>query len=112
MHYDKDCTPVKPGPKAKADIKAAAKPACHPFDPNCAKFSSPAGGAASGTVKDGIILPDPHCDPEFDANCKLRRAPAPAAAEEEEEPAADQPAQEAAAPRLEDFLKGVMSRSK
>ncbi|XP_074545221.1 actinodin2 isoform X2 [Halichoeres trimaculatus] len=122
VHYDKDCTPVKPGSKAKADIKAPAKapakPACHPFDPNCGKFAKPSGIVASKPSKDGIILPDPDCDPEFDYNCRLRRAePAeaadePAAAEAAEEKAADEPAMEAAVPRFEDFLRGYMRQHK
>uniref|UniRef100_A0A3B4X9T3 Actinodin2 n=1 Tax=Seriola lalandi dorsalis TaxID=1841481 RepID=A0A3B4X9T3_SERLL len=84
VHYDKDCTPVRSGTEAKADIKAPAKPACHPFDPNCNKFASPSGVEAPKPGKDGIILPDPDCDPEFDYNCRLRR-----------EKAADEPAKEA-----------------
>lgn len=111
VHYDKDCTPVESGPKAKADIKAPAKPFCHPYDPNCGKIVSPAAVEApkASSVKDGIILPDPDCDPEFDYNCRLRRAE-PAAADD---PAADEPAKEAAAaPRFEDFLRGVMRQHK
>ncbi|XP_041658944.1 actinodin2 [Cheilinus undulatus] len=117
VHYDKDCTPVKSGSEAKADIKAPAKPACHPFDPSCGKFAKPSGVVASKPSKDGIILPDPDCDPEFDYNCRLRRAePAEAADEpaaaETEEKAADEPAREAAVPRFEDFLRGVMRQHK
>ncbi|KAM7379561.1 hypothetical protein PAMP_005107 [Pampus punctatissimus] len=107
VHYDKDCTPLESGPKAKADIKAPAKPFCHPFDPKCGKFASPANVEAQKPGKDGIILPDPHCDPEYDYNCRLRRVE-PAAASEEK--AADEPAKETTAPRFEDFLRGVMSR--
>ncbi|XP_047446393.1 actinodin2 [Mugil cephalus] len=111
VHYDKDCTPVKSGPKAKADIRAPAKPFCHPYDPNCGKFASPSGAEPP---KDGVILPDPDCDPEYDFNCRLRRAePAAAAADE---PAADEPAKEApaaaAVPNFEDFLRGVMRQHK
>lgn len=105
VHYDKDCTPVKPGAEAKADIRAAAKPACHPYDPNCGKSVSPSGAEPP---KDGIILPDPNCDPEYDFNCRLRRAEPAAAADEA---AADEPAKEAA-PRFEDFLKSVMGQHK
>ncbi|XP_044076988.1 actinodin2 [Siniperca chuatsi] len=115
VHYDKDCTPVKSGPEAKADIKAPAKPFCHPFDPNCGKFASPSGAEAPGTSKDGIILPDPDCDPEFDYNCRLRRAEPAAVADEPaaaEEKAADEPAKEAAVRRFEDFLRDAMSQYK
>lgn len=120
VHYDKDCTPVESGPKAKADIKAPAKPLCHPFDPNCGKFVSPSAVEAPKPGKDGIILPDPDCDPEYDYNCRLRRAEPAAAADEPtavEEKAADEPAKEAAVPqaavpRFEDFLRGVMSQYK
>ncbi|XP_065810320.1 actinodin2 [Labrus bergylta] len=118
VHYDKDCTPVKSGSEAKADIKAPAKPACHPFDPNCGKFAAPSGIFASKPSKDGIIMPDPDCDPEFDYNCRLRRAePAeaadePAAAAAVEEKAADEPAKEAPVPRFEDFLRDFMSQHK
>lgn len=66
---------------------------------------------ASKPSKDGIILPDPDCDPEFDYNCRLRRSE-PAVADE---PAADEPAKEtpvpqSAVPRFEDFLKSVMNQ--
>ncbi|XP_036940273.1 actinodin2 [Acanthopagrus latus] len=111
VHYDKDCIPVKSGPEAKASIKAPAKPLCHPFDPSCGKFASPSNVEAPKPGKDGIILPDPNCDPEFDYNCRLRRAePAEAADEPAKEAAADEPAKEAAAPRFEEFLKAVMDQ--
>ncbi|XP_035861546.1 actinodin2 [Sander lucioperca] len=115
VHYDKDCTPVKSGPEAKADIKAPAKPFCHPFDPNCGKFASTSGVEAPKPDKDGIILPNPDCDPEYDYNCRLRR-PKPAAVADEpaaaEDKAADEPAKEVAVQRFEDFLRGVMSQHK
>uniref|UniRef100_A0A3P8W794 Actinodin2 n=1 Tax=Cynoglossus semilaevis TaxID=244447 RepID=A0A3P8W794_CYNSE len=111
VHYDKDCIPVKSGPEAKADIKGQTSLSCHPYDPNCFKFSSPSALVASKPSKDGIILPDPDCDPEFDYNCRLRRSE-PAVADE---PAADEPAKEtpvpqSAVPRFEDFLKSVMNQ--
>lgn len=108
VHYDKDCIPVKSGPEAKASIKAPAKPLCHPFDPSCGKFASPSNVEAPKPGKDGIILPDPNCDPEFDYNCRLRRAEP--ADEPAKEAAADEPAKEAAAPRFEEFLKAVMDQ--
>lgn len=113
VHYDKDCIPVESEPEAKAEIKAPAKPFCHPFDPNCGKFTSRSSAKAPKSREDGIILPDPDCDPEYDYNCRLRRAE-PAAAERK---AADEPAREAtvpqsAVPRFEDFLRGVMSKYK
>uniref|UniRef100_A0A3Q3KZ52 Actinodin2 n=1 Tax=Mastacembelus armatus TaxID=205130 RepID=A0A3Q3KZ52_9TELE len=113
VHYDKDCTPVESDPEAKANIKAPAKPFCHPFDPNCGKFSSPPSTKALKPGQAGIILPDPNCDPEYDYNCRLRRAE-PVTAEEK---AADEPAKEdsvpqSAVPRFEDFLRGVMSQHK
>ncbi|KAM8838423.1 actinodin2 [Synchiropus picturatus] len=116
VHYDKDCTPVESSPKSKskADIKAPAKPLCHPFDPSCGKFASPADLQAPKAGADGIILPDPDCDPEFDYNCRLRRAE-PAADQPAEQPAADEPAKAAtaaAAPSFDDFLKSVMSQRK
>lgn len=117
VHYDKDCTPVESGPEAEADIQAPAKPFCHPFDPNCGKIVAPAAAVAAkapkaSSIKDGIILPHPDCDPEFDYNCRLRRAE-PAAAAADETAAADEPAKEAAAaPRFEDFLRGVMRQHK
>ncbi|KAI4810199.1 hypothetical protein KUCAC02_019040, partial [Chaenocephalus aceratus] len=114
VHYDKDCTPLKYGSAAKANIKAPAKPFCHPFDPNCGKFAAgPSAVQAPKPSNDGIILPDPDCDPEMDFNCRLRRAqPAAAAADEpavaDEPVAAAEPA--AAMPNFEDFLRGVMSK--
>lgn len=116
VHYDKDCTPVESGPKAKADIKGPAKPFCHPFDPSCNRFSSPPVVDAPNPAVDGLILPHPDCDPEYDYNCRLRRAgPAavadePAAAAEGE--AADEPIKEAPVPRFEDFLRGVVRQHK
>lgn len=105
---------MKSGPKA--DVKAPAKPFCHPFDPKCSKFSAPSTIEAPGSSKDGIILPHPDCDPEYDYNCRLRRAePAAAAADEPvaaEESAADEPAKEAPVPSFEDFLRGVMRKHK
>lgn len=114
---------MKAGDEAKADIKAPPKPFCHPFDPNCGKFASPANVEAPKPGKDGIILPDPNCDPEYDYNCRLRRAE-PAAVDEPvaaepaaEEKVADEPVQEApaplfAVPRFEDFLRGYLSQYK
>lgn len=115
VHYDKDCTPVKSGPEAKADIKAPAKPFCHPFDPNCGKFASPSSVESPKPGKDGIILPDPHCDPEYDYNCRLRRAEPVAVADEPaaaEDKAADEPSKETTVPRFEDFLRGIMRQHK
>lgn len=114
VHYDKDCTAVESGPKAQAAPPAPPKPFCHPFDPNCGKIvsSAPAAVAApkGSTVKDGIILPHPDCDPELDYNCRLRRADDTPAADQPAAPA-DQPPQEpAAALRFEDFLRGVMAQ--
>ncbi|XP_060940577.1 actinodin2 [Limanda limanda] len=118
VHYDKDCTPLKSGSEAKADIKAPAKPLCHPFDPTCGKFASPSGVASATPRGHGIILPDPDCDPEVDYNCRLRHAE-PAAADQAaaDQAAADQPAEEtpvpqSAVPRFEDFLKSVMNQHK
>lgn len=104
VHYDKDCIPLKSISEAKADIMAAAEPFCHPYDPSCNKFASPSSAKAMKSREDGIILPDPDCDPEYDYNCRLRRAK-PAAAS-----AADESAKEAAVPRFEDFLRGIMSQ--
>lgn len=113
VHYDNGCIPVKSEPEVKADIKAPAEPFCHPYDPNCGKFTSRSGAGAPKSREDGVILPDPDCDPEYDYNCRLRRAE-PAVAEKE---AADEPAKEATAtqsqvPHFEDFLRGVMSKYK
>ncbi|XP_054452746.1 LOW QUALITY PROTEIN: actinodin2 [Anoplopoma fimbria] len=110
VHYDKDCTPVRSGSEAKSDIKAPAEPSCHPFDPNCVKFAGPSGVQAPKPHKDGLILPDPDCDPEYDYNCRLRRAEPAAVADEPA--AADEPAKEAAVPLFDDFLRGVMSQHK
>lgn len=113
VHYDKDCTPVASGPKAKAAITAPAKPFCHPFDPSCNKFSSPANAEAPKAAGDGVILPHPDCDPEYDYNCRLRRAkPAAATATAAEGTAADEPAKETPGRRFEDFLRGVMRQHK
>ncbi|KAJ3595706.1 hypothetical protein NHX12_005009 [Muraenolepis orangiensis] len=134
VHYDKDCVAVDGGPKAKAAVRAPATPYCHPFDPSCGKFSSPAAVAAvaapapvkaAAAGQGDIILPHPDCDPEVDYNCRLRRVkpvPAVAAADEPasadeptsaEEPAAAAPAavntRSHAAPTFEQFLSGYRS---
>ncbi|KAM4729147.1 actinodin2 [Anableps anableps] len=114
IHYDKACTPIKSG------SEAPDAPFCHPYDPNCGKFTPPAGIEAPKTGKDAIILPDPDCDPDYDYNCRLRRAEPVASADEpiaDEENGADEPAREAAVqksavPRFEDFLRGVLSQHK
>ena len=112
MFYDKDCTPL-----TSADKDAKPKDDCHPYDPSCGRSGaqpSTGGKAASGKAKDGIIMPDPDCDPEMDYNCRLRRAEEPNddPAQKEEAPAdapADAPAApEHAMPRFEDFLRGYM----
>ncbi|XP_077380674.1 actinodin2 [Festucalex cinctus] len=110
VHYDKDCTPAHPHQKAKAPTE----PRCHPFDPTCAKFAAPSAVRARAPGKGGIVLPDPHCDPELDYNCRLRRADA-----DEGEKAADQHAQEvtkkatkSGVHHFEDFLRGIMSQHK
>ncbi|XP_054614633.1 actinodin2 isoform X3 [Dunckerocampus dactyliophorus] len=105
VHYDKDCTPLESYAKAKADIQAPAEPLCHPFDPTCAKFVAPPAVRAQKAATGGIIFPDPDCDPEFDYNCRLRRA---------DEMVTDEPAKEATKTgvRFEDFLRGFMGQHK
>ncbi|XP_056452223.1 actinodin2 [Gadus chalcogrammus] len=76
VHYDKDCIAVGDQPKAPAAVKAPATPYCHPFDPSCGKFASPAAAVAApakAAGPDDIILPHPDCDPEVDYNCRLRQ---------------------------------------
>ncbi|KAM9323114.1 actinodin2 [Pholidichthys leucotaenia] len=111
VHYDKDCIPLSRA--AKADIKAPEKPFCHPFDPSCGTFSSPRNIEAPKPGEDGIILPHPDCDPEYDYNCRLRRVESSVT----DEPAADEPSKEATAPqsavpRFEDFLRGIINQYK
>uniref|UniRef100_A0A3Q3D3S6 Actinodin2 n=1 Tax=Hippocampus comes TaxID=109280 RepID=A0A3Q3D3S6_HIPCM len=110
VHYDKDCTPVDPRQKAEAP----AEPRCHPFDPTCAKFAPPSAVRARGPGEGAIILPDPHCDPELDYNCRLRRADT-----DDEEKAAlrlahktTKEATKSGFPRFDDFLRGVMTSHK
>lgn len=111
VHYDKDCIPVRPESEAKADIKVPAEPFCHPFDPKCGKFTSRPNAEAPKSAKDGILLPDPDCDPEYDYNCRLRRAePADAEKEAADDPGKKDVAPRSAVPRFEDFLRGVMSK--
>ncbi|KAM8849739.1 uncharacterized protein AB9W97_021317 [Spinachia spinachia] len=105
VHYDKGCTPLEYGSEAAANAGAPAKPFCHPFDPTCTKFAAPPRVEASKPGEDGIILPDPDCDPELDYNCRLRRATRGAAGGEEA-------AGEAPVPRFDQFLRGVISQHK
>ncbi|KAG5285399.1 hypothetical protein AALO_G00002950 [Alosa alosa] len=115
MFYDKDCTPLTSADKEKAKEKAAKpKDDCHPFDPSCGKFAGlpSTGKAPSSKVKNGIIEPDPDCDPEMDFNCRLRRVEEPndAPAQPEEAPANAPAVPEYAMSRFEDFLKAHMNR--
>ncbi|KAM9790543.1 actinodin2 isoform 1-T1 [Syngnathus typhle] len=110
VHYDKDCTPIDPQQKAQAP----PEPRCHPFDPTCNKFAPPPAVQARGPGKGGVILPDPHCDPELDYNCRLRLADA-----DDEEKEVSRPVQKStkeatksAVPRFEHFLWGIMSQRK
>uniref|UniRef100_A0A3Q4HCQ8 Actinodin2 n=1 Tax=Neolamprologus brichardi TaxID=32507 RepID=A0A3Q4HCQ8_NEOBR len=112
VHYDRDCIPVESSREAKADVMAPAKLFCHPFDPNCHKFAPPSGAKAMKSSEDGIILPDPDCDPEYDYNCRLRRAKPAAAAAAADEPAKEAAGPQLAVPRFEDFLRGVMNQYK
>ncbi|XP_063076024.1 actinodin2 [Engraulis encrasicolus] len=118
MHYDKDCTPLTAADKEAKPEEAKPKEDCHPFDPSCGKFAQPSTGAKaiSGKAKNGIIEPDPDCDPEMDYNCRLRRAEepndAPAAAPAEEEPHADAPAAAPEHPQFEDFMRPYMGHQK
>nr|XP_057925130.1 actinodin2 isoform X2 [Doryrhamphus excisus] len=103
VHYDKDCTPLESHANANADTQ----PLCHPYDPTCAKFTAPPAMRAQTSGTGGIIFPDPDCDPEFDYNCRLRRAGTV-------EKAVHEPAKKSTKSgiRFEDFLRGVMSQHK
>ncbi|XP_064848259.1 uncharacterized protein LOC135558406 [Oncorhynchus masou masou] len=112
VHYDKDCTPVK----ASDEPKAPAVPQCHPYDFTCNGMSAPATlTAEANKPKSGVILPDPDCDPEYDYNCRLRRAEdSPAAMESAaKEPRKEQVQQKAgpgyAVPQFEDLLRNYMA---
>ncbi|XP_066565053.1 actinodin1 [Amia ocellicauda] len=58
---------------------------CHPYDPSCRKPIPQAPSAPESYHpdhnptghRDGVIEPDPDCDPEYDHNCRLRRSEAP-----------------------------------
>ncbi|CDQ92067.1 unnamed protein product [Oncorhynchus mykiss] len=113
VHYDKDCTPVK----ASDEPKAPAVPQCHPYDFTCNGMSAPVTlTAEANKAKSGVILPDPDCDPEYDYNCRLRRAEdSPAAMESApKEPKEEQVQQKAgpgyAVPQFEDFLRSYMGQ--
>lgn len=105
VHYDKDCTPVTAG------SEASSAPFCHPYDPNCFKLTSPSNIEALKSGKDGVILPDPDCDPEYDYHCRLRQAK-PASSADGPIPDETKATKGAAVPRFEDFLRGVMSQHK
>ncbi|KAJ8389641.1 hypothetical protein AAFF_G00118780 [Aldrovandia affinis] len=137
LFYDEGCFP--PGSKDDAPEAPAAdspKVACHPFDPSCGRFAPQPATApeASKSAKNGVIFPHPDCDPEYDYNCRLRRAEPEATAaptadegappedlvaeEHQDEPTHQSPyqsgqgdpyagyvAQDHTAPRFEDFLR-------
>ncbi|KAG5847307.1 hypothetical protein ANANG_G00124630 [Anguilla anguilla] len=93
LFYDEGCFP----PTSKGESKAPEAPAsddpdCHPYDPTCGRFAPQALSApeANKPAKDGVIEPHPDCDPEYDYNCRLRRAEPEAAAT----PAAEEAPQE------------------
>ncbi|KAJ8270377.1 hypothetical protein GJAV_G00113730 [Gymnothorax javanicus] len=77
LFYDEGCFP--PGlqsDKETPEAPASDGPDCHPYDPSCGRFAPPPVRAleASKPNKDGVIEPHPDCDPEYDFNCRLRRA--------------------------------------
>uniref|UniRef100_A0A3P8XHQ6 Actinodin2 n=1 Tax=Esox lucius TaxID=8010 RepID=A0A3P8XHQ6_ESOLU len=100
VHYDEGCVPVEASDEPRGHNAA---PPCHPYDFTCNGMSAPAPLGAD-QPKTGVILPDPHCDPEYDYNCRLRRA------EDAPEPEPkDEPARQEAVPRIEDFLRSYMT---
>ncbi|KAJ8011185.1 hypothetical protein DPEC_G00055550 [Dallia pectoralis] len=107
VHYDEGCIPVE----ANDEPHANAAPPCHPYDFICTGRSAPKPpGAEIDRPRSGVVLPDPHCDPEYDYNCRIRRAedvPASAAPEPK-----DKSAGQEAVPRIEDFLRSYMISGK
>lgn len=98
LFYDEGCFPPGSQGDGKApEAPAADGPNCHPYDPTCGRFAPQAVSAleASRPAKDGVIEPHPDCDPEYDYNCRLRRAdPEAAAPAAEEAPQEKQAAEE------------------
>ncbi|KPP61304.1 actinodin1 precursor-like [Scleropages formosus] len=97
MFYDKECLPLGAQDNSQASGASLLRRApartsyedtgsnCHPYDPACGRKApqhSAAGEAyephlnPDGT-RNGVVEPDPDCDPEYDRNCRLRRADEP-----------------------------------
>ncbi|XP_060775064.1 actinodin2 [Neoarius graeffei] len=123
--FEKGCNPLTANRLVtrKTPVLQYATPKCHPYDPNCSKFSPPASVEAVKNTQDGIIFPHPDCDPEIDYNCRLRRAEQQTKANKKtaEEPkdeleSGDTRKTKAAPqyqfPRFEDFLRGYLGHYK
>lgn len=123
--FEKGCNPLTANRLVtrKTPVLQYATPKCHPYDPNCSKFSPPASVEAVKNTQDGIIFPHPDCDPEIDYNCRLRRAEQQTKANKmtAEEPkdeleSGDTRKTKAAPqyqfPRFEDFLRGYLGHYK
>ncbi|KAL0966823.1 hypothetical protein UPYG_G00300590 [Umbra pygmaea] len=107
LHYDKDCTPVEAGDEPQAP----AVPPCHPYDFTCNGRSAPAPvGVQPDKPRSDVILPHPDCDPEYDYNCRLRRAQdAPPAGKPAAQEPKDESVQRKSVPQIEDFLRSYMA---
>ncbi|XP_023656447.1 uncharacterized protein [Paramormyrops kingsleyae] len=97
VFYDEDCVPLDLASDAQSSAASrlpdtAVRPAhgsaatCHPLDPSCGGHPPPQQSDSGsfephlnldGTRNSGIVEPDPDCDPEYDRNCRLRRAEEP-----------------------------------
>lgn len=82
--YDEECFPLKPA--QSQEPRSAPHRPMFPFPPEAYEPHVKADGS-----RNGVVEPDPDCDPEYDANCKLRRYdPEAAAAAAAEQPSAPQ----------------------
>ncbi|MFT7809709.1 uncharacterized protein LOC108927792 [Arapaima gigas] len=97
MFYDKECLPLgaqgevqssgvglqrrAPAQTTYEDVRTN----CHPYDPTCGR-KTPHQHADTEAyephlnpdgTRNGVVEPDPDCDPEYDQNCRLRRTEEP-----------------------------------
>ncbi|XP_015216565.2 actinodin1 [Lepisosteus oculatus] len=95
--YDPSCPLYYSANNPRRSMNESPNTECHPYDPSCRK-PSPQQPRAPETYhpehnpagyREGVIEPDPDCDPEYDHNCRLRRSGA--------KPAQDAPHQESQA---------------
>uniref|UniRef100_A0A672GKL3 Actinodin1 n=1 Tax=Salarias fasciatus TaxID=181472 RepID=A0A672GKL3_SALFA len=93
--YDRECFPVKPSEPRSGVHRRIPYPA-EAYEPHL---------NADGT-RNGVMEPsNPHCDPEYDPDCRLRRYDAEPEPQPEQEPHMSYPPLSPGMPSLQDILR-------